>query len=156
MSRFAGIGQHLDGDRAVEPRIVRAIDLSHSAGADDLVRSEARPGDQSSLTSDPIVHTRHAARLGAVCATVVRALCFDAMSDDFALAVRADRRKQVHRAFEAVESVRFARHDDLKRLVVIIPADLELSHEASHLVDHEAGHERRFCGDPRLTSLPLH
>jgi hypothetical protein len=37
--------QDLDRDEAIEPRVARAIDLSHSTGAewgDDLVRTEAR------------------------------------------------------------------------------------------------------------------
>jgi len=29
-----GLGQHLDGDRPIEPRIARPIDLAHPAGAD--------------------------------------------------------------------------------------------------------------------------
>ena len=42
-------GQHLDGDRAVEPRVARAIDLAHPAGAEgrqDLVRAEFRSRGQ--------------------------------------------------------------------------------------------------------------
>ena len=38
-----GRGQHLDGDVAIEPRVVRAIDLAHAAGADgrdDFIRPE--------------------------------------------------------------------------------------------------------------------
>ncbi len=40
-------GQDLDGDVTVEPRVVRAVDLAHPAGADggdDLVRSEGCAG----------------------------------------------------------------------------------------------------------------
>ena len=39
--------QHLDGDVASEPRVTRAIDLAHAAGADgceDFVRSEPSAG----------------------------------------------------------------------------------------------------------------
>ena len=39
--------QHLDGDVAAEPRVARAIDLAHPAGAeqaDDLVTAPARAG----------------------------------------------------------------------------------------------------------------
>ena len=41
--------QHLDRDRAIEPRIARAVDLAHPAGADrrdDLIRPESRAGCQ--------------------------------------------------------------------------------------------------------------
>ena len=40
-------GDQLDRDVAPEPRIARAVDLAHAAGAnpaDDLVRTDARPG----------------------------------------------------------------------------------------------------------------
>ena len=39
--------EHLDGNRAIEPRVARAIDLAHAAGADrgdDLVRTKACAG----------------------------------------------------------------------------------------------------------------
>jgi len=42
-------GQDLDGDGAIQPRVARPIDLSHSAGANgrlDLVRAEAGAGGQ--------------------------------------------------------------------------------------------------------------
>ena len=42
-------GQDLDRDRAVEPRVARAIDLAHAAGADatgDFIGAEARAGDE--------------------------------------------------------------------------------------------------------------
>jgi hypothetical protein len=41
--------QHLDRDVAIQPRIARAIDLAHAAGAEggnDLVRTEAAAGTQ--------------------------------------------------------------------------------------------------------------
>jgi hypothetical protein len=46
--------QHLDRDITTEPRIMRAIDLTHSAGAEgrhDLVRAEARSDGQSHVRS---------------------------------------------------------------------------------------------------------
>ena len=38
-------GEHLDGDRAIEPGVARAVDLAHAARAergDDFVRTETR------------------------------------------------------------------------------------------------------------------
>ena len=43
------IGQHLDGDVAIELRVSRAIDLTHAAGAEgheDLIRAEAGAGSK--------------------------------------------------------------------------------------------------------------
>ena len=41
--------ENLDGDGPVEPRVARLVDLAHAAGAEgghDLVRAEARAGDE--------------------------------------------------------------------------------------------------------------
>src|SRR5947199_2899958 len=41
--------EHLDRDRALEPRVARLVHLTHASGAqqtDDLKRAEARAGDQ--------------------------------------------------------------------------------------------------------------
>ena len=43
------IGKDLDGDRAVQPRVTRAVDLPHSSSSDgreDLIRPEARSRGQ--------------------------------------------------------------------------------------------------------------
>ena len=42
-----GVGQHLDGDVALQVRVRRAVDLTHPAGADlggDFIGAEARAG----------------------------------------------------------------------------------------------------------------
>jgi hypothetical protein len=56
------------------------------------------------------------------------AVRLDAVADDLATAVVADRRELVDRALEAVEDVVVARGDDLKRQVVVIAAYLTLGH----------------------------
>ena len=53
---------------------------------------------------------------------------FYAMPDDSAIAVRADRRQCVDRAFEAVERVMLSGYDHLKRLVIFIFANFAFSH----------------------------
>jgi len=53
---------------------------------------------------------------------------FDAVADDTAIAVRANRRQRVDRALETVESVTFSAHDYLKRLVIIVLANFASSH----------------------------
>jgi hypothetical protein len=53
------------------------------------------------------------------------------MSDNPATAMRAFRGERVDRALEAVECMRFAGEDDLKRIVVVVAADFTLGHEKS-------------------------
>src|SRR4051812_49628960 len=57
-------------------------------------------------------------------AAVEGAVGLDAVADDLAPAVRADRRELVDRALEAVEGVAVARRDHLERQGVVISADL--------------------------------
>src|SRR5262245_43924004 len=60
----------------------------------------------------------------AVRAAVVELATLDAVADDAGAAVVADRREQLDRTLEAVEDVRFAAHDHLERLLVVVAADL--------------------------------
>jgi hypothetical protein len=53
---------------------------------------------------------------------------FHAVSDDSAVAVRADRRQRVDRAFEAIERVMLAGYDHFKRLVIFIFANFACRH----------------------------
>jgi len=53
---------------------------------------------------------------------------FDAMSDNTAITVGTNRRQRVDRALEAVESVTLSAHDDFKRLVIIVLANLACRH----------------------------
>jgi hypothetical protein len=53
---------------------------------------------------------------------------FDAVSDDTAVAVWANRRKRVDCALEAIERVPLTAHDDFKRLVIIVLADFACRH----------------------------
>jgi hypothetical protein len=58
-------------------------------------------------------------------------LRFDAVADDLAVAVLADRREQVDRALEAVECMGSTRGNDLKRHMIVIATDFALCHVAS-------------------------
>jgi hypothetical protein len=51
-----------------------------------------------------------------------------AVSDDPAVAVRANRRQRMDRALEAVEGVVLAGNDHFKRLVIFILANFAFSH----------------------------
>ena len=53
---------------------------------------------------------------------------FDAVSDDTAIAVWANRRQGVDCALEAVESVTLSAHDDFKRLVIFVLANFACRH----------------------------
>ena len=53
---------------------------------------------------------------------------FHTVPHDPAVAVRADRRQCVDRAFEAIECVMFSGYDHFKRLVIIILANFAFRH----------------------------
>ena len=53
---------------------------------------------------------------------------FNAMTDDSAVAMRANRRQRVDRALEAVEGVVFAANDYFKCLVIFIFTNFACSH----------------------------
>ena len=53
---------------------------------------------------------------------------FDAVSDDTAVAVGANRRQRVDCALEAVEGVTLSAHDDFKRLVIVVLANFACRH----------------------------
>ena len=53
---------------------------------------------------------------------------FDAVPDDPAIAVAANRRQRVDRAFETVEGVTLSPHYDFKRFVVFVLADFACRH----------------------------
>ena len=77
-----------------------------------------------------------------MCAAVERAVRFDAVPDDLAVAVRARWREEMNRTLEAVEGVRCAALHHLEGLVVVVTADLTLSHRSSDHGPAEAGHYR--------------
>jgi hypothetical protein len=56
------------------------------------------------------------------------AALLDPVPDDPAMAVRANRRECVDRAFEAIKSVALAGNDYLKRLVIVIFANFAFRH----------------------------
>src|SRR5215813_4802254 len=61
-------------------------------------------------------------------ATIKRVLGLDAVPDDLAAAVSADRRQLLDRAFEAVEDVLSARRDHLEGQIIIVTANFTLGH----------------------------
>jgi hypothetical protein len=53
---------------------------------------------------------------------------FDAVADDTAIAVWANRRQRVDCALEAVEGVALSAHDNFKRLVIFVLANFACRH----------------------------
>ncbi len=78
--------------------------------------------------SSAIFQFRSAGSARAVDATENLSIRFNAVSDDPAIAMRANRRERVDRAFEAVERVVLPANDYFKRLVIFIFANFAASH----------------------------
>ena len=53
---------------------------------------------------------------------------FDAVADNPAIAVWANRRQRMNCALEAIKDVALSAHDDFKRLVVFVPANFASRH----------------------------
>jgi hypothetical protein len=77
---------------------------------------------------DAVFQLRFAGSARAVDATENLSIRFNAVSDDPAIAMRANWRERVDRAFEAVEGVVLPANDDFKRLVIFIFANFAGSH----------------------------
>ena len=61
---------------------------------------------------------------GAMGTAIERAVRLDAVSDDLAVAMVANRRQLLHGTLEAVERVRHAGSDHLERKMVVVPITL--------------------------------
>jgi hypothetical protein len=71
---------------------------------------------------------------GAMDTAIDLATSFDAVTDYLAITMGTGRCQHVNRAFEAVKGPGFSTGRNLKRLVVIVPANIALSHNASWLI----------------------
>lgn len=80
------------------------------------------------LTLSAILQLRRARRAGAVDAAKDASIRFNTVTDDTAVAVRANRRQRVDRALEAIEGVTFSANDNFKRLVIVVLANFTCSH----------------------------
>jgi hypothetical protein len=77
---------------------------------------------------DPIAQTLHAFCFGAVVAAEKPAVILQAVADDLDAAMVTRWRKYMNGAFETVENVSLAAHDDLKGFVVLVAATLTNGH----------------------------
>jgi hypothetical protein len=71
---------------------------------------------------------------GTMHAAINLATSFDAVTDYFAITMGTGRRQHVNRAFEAVKGPSLTTGRNLKRLVVIVSANIALSHNVSWLI----------------------
>jgi hypothetical protein len=78
--------------------------------------------------SNAVFQLRFASRARAVDAAENLAISFNAVPDDPAVAMRANRRQCVDRALEAIEGVVRPVNDHFKRLVVFIFANFACRH----------------------------
>jgi hypothetical protein len=77
---------------------------------------------------NPVFQLRFARGARAVDAAEDLSVGFNAMADDPAVAVRANRSQRVDRALEAVEGVVLPTNDYFKRLVIFVFANFACSH----------------------------
>jgi len=100
---------------------VKRIPTTDEAFRRLLLLSDLRP-----LNS--ILQRRFAGGARAMNAAEDLSICFHAMSHDSAIAVWADWRQRVDRAFEAIECVMLSGYDHLERFVIFILANFACSH----------------------------
>jgi len=75
-----------------------------------------------------ILQLRCAGRACTVDTTEDFSVRFYAVADDAAIAVWANRRECVDRAFEAIEGVALSANDDFKRLIIFVLANFACRH----------------------------
>jgi len=79
-------------------------------------------------SSDAVFQFHFASRSRAVDTAENLPVGFNAVSDDSAVAMRANRRQRVDCALKAIEGVMLPANDDFKRLVIFIFANFACSH----------------------------
>jgi hypothetical protein len=77
---------------------------------------------------DAVFQLHCAGRACTVNTTEDLSVCFDAVADYPAIAVRANRGQRVDCAFEAIEGVTLPAHNDFKRLVILVLANFARRH----------------------------
>jgi hypothetical protein len=90
-------------------------------------------GSFAFFAPDVVFHAFDTRLLGTISAAKKVFLRFDAVTDNFAAAMRANRREPVNRALETIENVPISRRYDFKCQVVIVAADFTLRHFSSPL-----------------------
>lgn len=79
--------------------------------------------------SDAVAYTTGTPKGGTVGAAEDGITSFHAVADDFAVAVRADRGKEVDGAFEGVEDEVFSAGDDFEGFIIFVSAGGTFTHK---------------------------
>jgi hypothetical protein len=79
---------------------------------------------------DVVYDTADARLFRAVGAAEKSLFRLDAVPDNLAAAMRADRRQLVYRALETIENVTVSRRDNFKRQIIIVAANLASCHSS--------------------------
>jgi hypothetical protein len=90
-----------------------------------------RTADHLPAVLDVIHRARHPRLPRTACTAKVIVIRLDAMTNDFASAIRADRREFVYRAFETIERVPVAGRYNFKRQIIIVTAYFAARHKTS-------------------------
>jgi hypothetical protein len=91
-------------------------------------RNQLNSNDSAVRRSGAIFQVRFAGLASAVDAAENLPVCFNAVSDNSAVAMRANRRQRVDGALEAVERMVLPANDHFKRLVIFVFANFACSH----------------------------
>jgi len=127
----------------------------HSSRADAVIRPPTGSPPRKRRGLSAIGDTRDASRLSAVRTTVVRATRFDSVPDDLATTMGAHRCECMDGALEAVERARALRGDHLKRLVVIVSADITFRHQVISMADAIYFWNQSSCIAPQIVSSAM-
>src|SRR4029077_1262943 len=98
-----------------------------------MVALQFRCTTRNRVRSIAILETALAGFFGAMRAAKNFAAGFHAVPDHFALTMWTSRRQHMNGALETVEGMSFSSRRNLKRLVIVVSANIALSHNASWL-----------------------
>src|SRR5262245_38767769 len=113
-------------------RRLTSADKSPEPSRADSGRCSAYHVASHARLSHAITQARDALTFRAVFATEECTAFLKPVPDDPCSAMIADRREGLNGAFETIECMRLAIHEDLKRLVIIVAASLTNRHGAPH------------------------
>jgi len=75
-----------------------------------------------------VIHADYALLSGTMGAAKISRVGFYAVTDNFASAIRTNRREPVNRAFKTIEDVTVSRRNYLKSQIIIVAANFTLCH----------------------------
>ena len=108
-----------------------------------MSNARGTPSKAKALESSPVPNACHALMLGAMGATVHHPAGFHPVPHDSATAMSAFRCERVNGALEGIKIMGDAVHQDLKRLVVFVPAHLAFLKTGMQLIFGSSSQVRR-------------